>query len=44
MGTFEYTVSFIAVVISVITAVLTPFVIARTRAPRARSRFDRHSW
>lgn len=44
MSTFEYTITWILIVISVSTVVLTPFVIASTRPPRARSRFDRHSW
>jgi hypothetical protein len=36
MSTFELTISIILAAISVITAVLTPFVIAATRTPRTR--------
>lgn len=36
MSTSEFTISFILAAISVITAVLTPFVIAATRVSRPR--------
>jgi hypothetical protein len=44
VSSFEFAISFALVVISLIIAILTPFVIIRTKAPRALTRFDRRPW
>ncbi|MEU9218862.1 hypothetical protein AB0D47_20200 [Streptomyces sp. NPDC048376] len=43
MSDFNFVMSCIAAAMAVIAIVLTPFVIAATKPPRARTRFDRHA-
>jgi hypothetical protein len=40
----EFAISCALVVTSLIIAILTPFVIIRTKAPRSSTRFDRRPW